>query len=303
MLFIHNHNIIHRDLKPGNLFISDEHLVIGDFGLAVTSGASDFYGTPNYIAPELWNSGSSVKYFTCQTDLFAAGCILYEMCTLELAFPGDRRHAEKSIRSGQYKPIQQNYSQEIKNLIYQLLSNDPSSRGTTKYYSDYFDYLWKNWSEKKEQPISIYNTIPQSAQFNSAYNMQYSTGYNPSQMNVVQPQYSQPQYSQPQYSPQYSQPQYQSTSQPYSQYNPNYQYYQQSPIQNQPAYLPPSVPQIPIAPQIPNVHQIPAVSQIPVVSQIPNSRILPPTVVQNEIKPKSEPIEIIMNDHDELFIL
>lgn len=287
MLFVHNQNIIHRDLKPGNLFISDEHLVIGDFGLAVTSGASDFYGTPNYIAPELWNSGSSVKYFTYQTDLFAAGCILYEICTLELAFPGDRRQAEKIIRSGQYKPIQQNYSQEIKNLIYQLLSINPNNRGTTKYYSEYFEYLWKNWSEKKEQ--SIYNTIPQSAQFNSTYSMQYSTGYNPSQLNVVQPQYSQPQYQSPS--------QYQSTSQPYSQYNPNYQYYQQSPIQNIPVYLPPSVPKIPIA------HQIPVVPQIAVVPQIPNSQILPPTAIQNEIKPKSLPIEIKMNDHDELFIL
>lgn len=80
-------NIIHRDLKPANIFLDARGNIIkiGDFGLARTTNAiSDaesqktWCGTPAYMAPEIFT-----KKYTCQVDMYSAGVILYELCTLE----------------------------------------------------------------------------------------------------------------------------------------------------------------------------------------------------------------------------
>ena len=57
--YIHSKNLIHRDLKPANIFVdSENHIKIGDFGLAMSAGVESnrinyVAGTMHYLAPEL----------------------------------------------------------------------------------------------------------------------------------------------------------------------------------------------------------------------------------------------------------
>ena len=91
----HGRGIIHRDLKPANLFIqADERLPGGrlkvcDFGLARNLNSStkvtvagEIFGTPAYMAPEQWRAATVGP----GADLYATGCILYEMVTGRVPF-------------------------------------------------------------------------------------------------------------------------------------------------------------------------------------------------------------------------
>jgi serine/threonine protein kinase len=89
----HNHNIIHRDLKPGNLFLgAGGQLKLGDFGIARDTGSIDLtdsgmtVGTYAYMAPEQIRGG---KFVSDKTDLYALGCLLYEMVTGQQPFRGE----------------------------------------------------------------------------------------------------------------------------------------------------------------------------------------------------------------------
>jgi len=95
----HDHGVIHRDLKPANVRVTpDARLKILDFGLAmilrgevnpsaVTESLSEtnaFVGTLPYMAPEQLLGGK----LDARTDIWATGCILYEMATGRRPFLG-----------------------------------------------------------------------------------------------------------------------------------------------------------------------------------------------------------------------
>ncbi|HVK84923.1 MAG TPA: serine/threonine-protein kinase [Kofleriaceae bacterium] len=83
--------LAHRDIKPENIFLVDDaggaRVVIVDFGLARLAGAAEdavtwsgagTFGTPPYLSPEQLRGASDVDH---RTDLYALGCVLYELVT------------------------------------------------------------------------------------------------------------------------------------------------------------------------------------------------------------------------------
>lgn len=89
----HAHGLVHRDVKPANVLIAREssadHVYLTDFGLAkfaVSGGLTRtgmFVGTIDYAAPEQFEG----RRVDARTDVYAAGCVLYNMLTGSVPFP------------------------------------------------------------------------------------------------------------------------------------------------------------------------------------------------------------------------
>ena len=92
----HRHGVLHRDIKPSNILVRpDGTAVLTDFGLAREEGlphltqTGEFAGTPHYVSPEQIAGKTPVD---ARADVFALGATLYELLTLQRAFPGKSAH-------------------------------------------------------------------------------------------------------------------------------------------------------------------------------------------------------------------
>jgi serine/threonine protein kinase len=131
---IHSLNILHRDLKTQNIMLNKKRTVlkIGDFGISkvlsskITS-AQTVVGTPCYISPEICEG----KPYAKKSDIWALGCILYELTTLKKAFEGPNLPAlvlKIMQASVALQPLESRYSRGLKELIYSLLQRNPDDR-------------------------------------------------------------------------------------------------------------------------------------------------------------------------------
>ena len=127
-------------------------------------------GTPYYISPEMCEG----KVYDEKSDIWALGCILYEMACLQKTFEGSNLPAlVNKIMKGQFAPIRGNYSPLFKQLVRDLLQRDPEFRPsaaeillsklpqlTVLYESHHFDEMEELLDEEKLDKSKAYTGRP-----------------------------------------------------------------------------------------------------------------------------------------------
>ncbi len=92
--YAHAHGVIHRDIKPENILLESGHAVVADFGIARAISAAGgeqltetgmAIGTVQYMSPE---QAAGQRDLDGRSDLYALGCVLYEMLAGQAPFTG-----------------------------------------------------------------------------------------------------------------------------------------------------------------------------------------------------------------------
>ena len=157
---LHELDIIYRDLKPENILISqDNHIKLADFGLA-KEGVSDqqitksFVGSPAYLTPEMLNRKGVGK----SADIYGIGAVLYEMiCGSPPFFSNNINILYKNISQSKLM-LHDYFSEELKDLLSQLLCKDPNKRigvidkNDLKNHEWFKKIDWDKLSKKEVKP-------------------------------------------------------------------------------------------------------------------------------------------------------
>ena len=137
----HAQNVVHRDLKPGNVILKNKmHVFVVDFGLAkVLSGgtgttgltaANMVFGTPEYMSPEQARGDEP----DARCDVYAAGMMLYELCTGDVPFTGKTplkvltQQLTATPEAPRAKAPDRGISPALESVILHAIAKDPEQR-------------------------------------------------------------------------------------------------------------------------------------------------------------------------------
>ena len=142
---LHSCNILHRDLHCQNIFLLDDlkfdtssfcltcfcRIKVADVGLYKSDSIpyilTSTTGSDLCVAPEVIRVG---KYSTA-TDVWSAGCVLYQVCSGKAPFSGTRAsELTNNILNASVAPFVQPYTRDLCQLIFSMLEKDPSKRLT-----------------------------------------------------------------------------------------------------------------------------------------------------------------------------
>ena len=132
--YMHSHDVAHRDIKLENVLIEQKSGTVKliDFGFSCLSKErlKIFCGTPSYMSPEIV---SKKEYYGGPSDIWACGVLLFNL--LVGTFPFKSVTTEKDLFRKILRGIfnygqRESLSNEVKDLIKQMLAVDPSERPT-----------------------------------------------------------------------------------------------------------------------------------------------------------------------------
>jgi serine/threonine-protein kinase len=139
--YAHRHGIIHRDIKPENILLEGGHAVVADFGIAraVASAGGEkltqtglAVGTPTYMSPEQSVGEADLDG---RSDLYALGCVLYEMLAGEPPYTGPTAQAIIAKRFREPVPristLREMVPQAVEAALNRALAKAPADRFAT----------------------------------------------------------------------------------------------------------------------------------------------------------------------------
>jgi len=150
----HENGVIHRDLKPGNIKITPEgNVKVLDFGLAKASASEGkpaettvtqpgrVMGTPAYMSPEQARGKPTDK----RSDIWSFGCVLYEMLTGKVPFPGQTTSdmlASVLTAEPDWEALPAEVEPAMCDLMSKCLQKDPERRypSAAELHQDLMDY-------------------------------------------------------------------------------------------------------------------------------------------------------------------
>jgi beta-lactam-binding protein with PASTA domain/tRNA A-37 threonylcarbamoyl transferase component Bud32 len=135
----HEKGLVHRDIKPGNIMLTPSgETKVMDFGIARASAGADtltqtaaVLGTAAYLSPEQ----AQGKPVDARSDIYAVGCVLYEMLTAHPPFEGDSpvAIAYKHVRETPTPPSRLNgdVPAELDAIVLKAMAKNPDNRYQT----------------------------------------------------------------------------------------------------------------------------------------------------------------------------
>lgn len=134
--YMHQKHILHRDLKTQNFFLMKSgRLRVGDFGIAkvlesTVAFAKTQIGTPYYLSPEICKAQS----YSYASDIWALGCVLYELAALNVPFdaPNIKGLVSKIAGGVSAPPLPAAYSPALRQLCNSMLNKNWQERPTAE---------------------------------------------------------------------------------------------------------------------------------------------------------------------------
>src|SRR4051812_32113790 len=139
--YAHRHGVIHRDIKPENILLHDGSALVADFGiaLAVSSAGGNrmtetgmSLGTPHYMSPE---QAMGEREITARSDVYALGCVTYEMLTGDPPFIGSTAQAiiakVMTDKPASIRRLRERVPEEVDDAVLTALEKLPADRFAT----------------------------------------------------------------------------------------------------------------------------------------------------------------------------